>query len=87
MREQPRHPRKIGRAVPGLDVDTMMAGLNSAEVTKQLAAAKSLADQLKVDGTPTFFLNRKGKAPTQVPVSQLAPSEFTSAIDAALGNG
>jgi len=78
--------RKIGEGVKGLDVEKMMADMNSSAVTAQLTEAQSLSDRLKVEGTPSFFLNRTGQAPTEVPVSQLTPDEFTSAIDQALGS-
>jgi protein-disulfide isomerase len=76
--------RKIGKLVPGLDVEKMMTDKDSQEVTRQLVRDDTLAKKLKVNGTPTFFLSRKGGAPVQVPVSQLQTGEFTAAIDAAL---
>jgi protein-disulfide isomerase len=79
--------RKIGKLVPGLDVEKMMSDMNAADVTRALARDDALSRRLKVEGTPTFFLNRKGATPVQVPVSQLETGEFTSAIDAALQQG
>lgn len=79
--------RKIGAGVTGLDVTKMMADNNSAPATTQLAGAQSAADRLKVEGTPTFFLNRKSQALSELPVSQLTVGEFTSGIDKALGSG
>jgi len=40
----------------GLDADAIMARMDSAEVTAELAATRDLAQQLQISGTPTFVL-------------------------------
>src|SRR4051794_29721148 len=50
--------RRLGAAVPGLDVDRAFADRNSAAVTAQLTAADGLATSSGVNETPTFLVGR-----------------------------
>jgi protein-disulfide isomerase len=52
--------RQIAAAVPGLDATKTLAARDSAAVTRQLAAAKTLAGAEGVDSTPTFLVGRTG---------------------------
>jgi protein-disulfide isomerase len=74
----------IGDAVPGLDTKRMMSAVQSAAVTRQLAAAAALAKEAGVNQTPTFAVGRTGKALRIVTIASLAPSALEPALDAAL---
>jgi protein-disulfide isomerase len=79
--------RKVGSEVPGLDVAKLMSDMNSSSIATKLQQIGALADKLKVNGTPSFFISRNGGAPQPLQVSQLTSAEFTSALDQALGSG
>ncbi len=64
--------RKIGAAVPGLDVEKAMNARDSQEVADQLAENEQLAQAAGVTGTPTIFVGRSGGALEQVNPSDLA---------------
>jgi protein-disulfide isomerase len=76
--------RGIGNAIPGLDTKRMFASVQSATVTKKLAAAAALAQDAGVNSTPTFAVGRTNKALTIVKISSLQPSGLEPALDAAL---
>jgi protein-disulfide isomerase len=76
--------RGIGDAVPGLDTKRMFSSLQSAAVTRQLAAAAALAQEAGVNQTPTFAVGLTNKALKIVPIASLAPSALEPALDAAL---
>ncbi len=76
--------RGIGNAVPGLDTKRMLSSLQSAAVTRQLAAAAALAQEAGVNQTPTFAVGLTNKALKIVPIASLAPSALEPALDAAL---
>jgi protein-disulfide isomerase len=78
--------RAVGAAVPGLDVDAMMAARDSDAVDQALAAASNEASAAQVRGTPTFFVGKVGEALRQIQYSDLEPGVFREAIDAALGS-
>ncbi len=78
--------RALGRAVPGLDVDRMMAD-GSADATKAeiqesaSAAAKAMGSRLR---TPTFLAGASGGQLTEMPIStvdQLGPDGFRQLLD------
>lgn len=58
--------RAMGEAVPGLDVDAMMAGRSSPEVTAAMAKAQQAAVAAGIDSTPTFQVGRTGGELTTV---------------------
>jgi protein-disulfide isomerase len=61
---------KIARAVPGLDVNKLLADRGSPEVRRELEVAQSEASKLGVNSTPTFFLQRGSAPPQRVGDSQ-----------------
>jgi protein-disulfide isomerase len=77
--------RQIAGAVPGLNVTKLMTARNSAAAKKQLTAADTLASQLSVTGTPTFFAGKTGSQQSLLSWTQLTPSQFTGPIDRLLG--
>ncbi len=76
--------RGIGNAVPGLDTKRMFASVQSATVTKRLAAAAALAQEAGVSSTPTFAVGKTNKTLQLVKVTSLDPSGLEPALDAAL---
>ena len=78
--------RKLGGAVPGLDVNRALAQRDSAAVGSQLALADSLFTSNGFSGTPSFQLGRTGQTPRVLnPASFTDPAQFTRPIDALLG--
>jgi protein-disulfide isomerase len=76
--------RNVGQKVPGLDVAKLMTDRNAASTQQQIAQARSLGTALKVDATPTFFLQRGSGRQKPLDYSDYTPGSFTPAIDAAL---
>jgi protein-disulfide isomerase len=58
--------RRIGSAVPGLDVQTALRRRSTDAVAQQMAKAESLAQAAGVQGTPTVFVGRSGQTPQQI---------------------
>ncbi|HVW89973.1 MAG TPA: DsbA family protein, partial [Gaiellaceae bacterium] len=68
----------------GADPAKVVAQADSKSVTAQLNANAKLAQQLGVNGTPTFVLQRELGTPQPLTVGGLEPSDFTPALEAAL---
>jgi protein-disulfide isomerase len=77
--------RAVGAAVPGLDVDQMMDGRDSAEVTAAVDENLASAQADGVQGTPTFRIGKTGGALEALAITSLGPEEFRTAIDNLLG--
>ncbi len=75
--------RRIGGAVPGLDVDRALAARETPAAGDVLQAATDQAEQLGATSTPAFYVRRGGRL-RPVQVDQLTPEAFTTALDAAL---
>jgi protein-disulfide isomerase len=58
--------RQVGASVPGLDVDAMMDGRNSAEVATAVGSAQAAAQAAGVSATPSFEIGKTGGAMTLV---------------------
>lgn len=58
--------RSLGEAVPGLDVDAMMDGRESPEVTSAMAASQQAAVTAGINSTPTFQVGKTGGTMTVV---------------------
>jgi protein-disulfide isomerase len=54
--------RAAAGSVPGLDVERLLADRDSAEVEELLTAARSDAEAIGLEGTPTFQVGRTGEA-------------------------
>jgi protein-disulfide isomerase len=76
--------RGILAAVPGLDVDRVLADRSSNAVADQILAARQRSLEAGVDSTPSFQIARRGEAPHRVELTSLEPSGITKALDAAL---
>jgi protein-disulfide isomerase len=68
----------------GADSAKLLAHADSKAVTAQLSANAKLAQQLGINGTPTFVLQKQLGTPQPLNVGGLDPDQFTPALDAAL---
>lgn len=68
----------------GADPAEVIAQADSKQVTAQLNANAKLAQQLGINGTPTFVLQKQLGTPQPLTVGGLEPDQFTPALDAAL---
>jgi protein-disulfide isomerase len=71
--------RRVGTAIPGLDVRRALRDMDSPAVVARLRAADALARRHRVQSTPTFLVGRRGGALRTVDVNGLP-----AAVDAAL---
>jgi protein-disulfide isomerase len=68
----------------GLDVDKLKTDMNSDTVTKQLQANTKLAQDLKLFGTPAFFIGKTdGSTNISYVPGQMDQKQLQAAIDAA----
>jgi protein-disulfide isomerase len=77
--------RAAGTAVPGLDVDEMLAFMDSEAVTGAMAAAAQDANAVGVNSTPTFFVGPTDGQVKRIEFSELDPDVFRKALDEQLG--
>ena len=68
----------------GADPAKVVSEADSKSVTAQLNANARLAQQLGINGTPTFVLQRELGTPQPLTVGGLEPDQFTPALDDAL---
>ena len=78
--------RRIADATPGLDVQRAVAQRDSPGSVRLVQDSAAEATRLGVNSTPTFFVRKGGGRPQQLPLRQLTPAEFTSALGSALGS-
>lgn len=74
--------RRLGGAVPGLDVPRALGQRDAAEMDSRLKADDALFVASGFQGTPSFLLGRTGSRPAPFSPSSLAPEPFTKAIAA-----
>ncbi len=72
--------RDIGASVPGLDVDAMMDGRESAEVADAIGEAQAEAQAAGITGTPSFEITKRGGQPTFLPGARPL-DEFRQILD------
>jgi protein-disulfide isomerase len=82
-----RFLRGLARETPGLDVARVSEDIDSPPANRLVRQAARQAEELGVDGTPSFFLVRGGEAPRPLELSSLDADSFTLALDEALGGG
>jgi protein-disulfide isomerase len=70
--------------VPGLDAAKVKKDANSVAVANQIAAFEKQATNLKVHGTPSFFIGVGVNALVPAQPHAYVPSEFRPILDAAL---
>lgn len=72
--------RRIGSAVPGLDLAKALAQRTAPRVAAQVTQGTALFDRYHFTGTPSFQLMRTGQPPRAFEPGALAPSAFTGPI-------
>jgi protein-disulfide isomerase len=77
--------RAVGEAVPGLDVDRMLADGDSEDTTAAIEEAAASAQASGVQGTPAFEIGETGGELSRLEITSLGPQEFRTAIDRLLG--
>ena len=76
--------RGLAEQVPGLDVDKAFADADTPAAQEAVQEAGTRADELGVEGTPSFYLQRGDGEPERFEVSSLDAEGFTAELDAAL---
>jgi protein-disulfide isomerase len=61
----------LARDTPGLNVDQLMGDIGSPQATALNRQAERLASQLRVEGTPSFYLVRGGGTPEPIDIADL----------------
>lgn len=74
----------IAATTPGLDAAKALGAQGSDAVTAQLTRGANTARTLGVSSTPSFFLQRPGRAPVELHPSALTAEAISSAIQGAL---
>jgi len=75
---------KDAAAEVGVNATKLIADADSKKVTADMKASYNAATAAKIDGTPTFILQKTLGVPQQLNVSGLEPSQFMPALAAAL---
>jgi len=73
----------VARAA-GANPAKVKAAMQSKAVTDAMKQAATEANDLGVQGTPTFFVQRPPALPVQLQITSLDPSAFSSALEATL---
>jgi protein-disulfide isomerase len=76
--------RATAKAVPGVDVGTLLSARQTAEVDNALLATRQQASSARVISTPSFFAGATGGTLNRINVTSLTPSAFRPALDALL---
>jgi protein-disulfide isomerase len=77
--------RAAGTAVTGLDVERMLAAMDSEAVSGAMAAAAQDASAVGANTTPAFFAGLKEGQAKRIEFNQLEPGTFRQALDDLLG--
>ncbi|HEY7633335.1 MAG TPA: thioredoxin domain-containing protein [Thermoleophilaceae bacterium] len=77
--------RRLGKGVPGLDVDQAFAARNGTDITNQLATASNEFNTAGFQGTPSFAVGKTGGTLTPIDYNSFDVSQFSGPIDKALG--
>jgi protein-disulfide isomerase len=78
--------RRIGSAVPGLDVNKAFAARNEPAITQELQEASSEFTTAGFDGTPSFAVGKTGGTLSAVNYNSFDVSQFSGPIDKLLGS-
>jgi protein-disulfide isomerase len=76
--------RRVGDTTPGLQVDQAFDDASSQRVSDDVAAIKSQASALGIQGTPSFAAGRTNGRLTPVEISTLDPDGLRPALDSLL---
>jgi protein-disulfide isomerase len=78
--------QKIAGAVPGLDVQKLLAGRQDPKVDQAIAEAQQEAQNSGVNSTPTFLIQKGNGAPQKVNASAFDAGAFGAALDKVIGS-
>lgn len=78
--------KKIAQATPGLDASRALSAADGAQPQRLINADASLADTLKVDSTPSFFIRRGGGPYEPLRPTALTGAAMAKALDRAMGS-
>jgi protein-disulfide isomerase len=78
--------KALGEAVPGLDVNKMLADRKSQAVSDAIAISAQHGQDDGVGHTPWFEVGKTGGPTATLPVKSLDPSAFTPALDKLLNS-
>lgn len=73
--------RRLGGAVPGLNVSAALAGRTAGSVSSRIRADLAAFDAAGFTGTPSFELGRSGSAITPYALKSFDPAPLQAAID------
>jgi protein-disulfide isomerase len=73
--------RGIGAAIPGFDVDAMVAAIDTDAVKNEVQAAAEAAQERNVTSTPSFFIGPTGGELERFDPSSLSAEPFQARID------
>jgi protein-disulfide isomerase len=79
--------KRLGSAVPGLDVQKAFTDRQSSAANAQLDEAKKLFAGFGFTGTPSFLLGGPGRTLSPLNVTSFDVSQFSGPIDSLLGKG
>lgn len=77
--------RKVGAAIPGLDVERALRESSSPKIERQMAVSGATATRLGIRGTPAFAAGRTGAGLKPVAISSLDADALRPALDSLLG--
>jgi len=77
--------RRLGSAIPGLDVNKAFSARDGQAVTQQLSQASSAFNTAGFTGTPSFAVGKSGGTLTPIDYNSFDVSQFSGPIDKALG--
>jgi protein-disulfide isomerase len=73
--------KRLGGAVPGLDVSAALAGRSTSAVSARISADSAAFDAAGFTGTPSFELGHSGSAVTPYALKSFDPTVLGQAID------
>jgi protein-disulfide isomerase len=81
----PAFLKKIANGTPGLNASKALSASDSAAAAQLVNADEQLANTLRSNGTPDFFIRRGGGPYEPVNPSSFTPQGMASALNAAIG--
>jgi protein-disulfide isomerase len=73
--------KQVGDSIPGLDTNRMLAETSSPSVDATIKQTDSLARQIGVDSTPSFFAGRSDGKLSAVKLTSLSPAGIEPTLD------
>lgn len=79
--------QKLARETPGLNADRLAEDYGTPPAQRIIGQAAAAGRRLGVEGTPSFYIARRGGQPQPLEVQSLDAATITSAVGDALGGG